>query len=227
MNLHSKPEGDEEQSRRQLAAAYSFLNELPDTAFESLLAGDIILPPDYEKAVQDYSSKPIQERIAAWRHNVSLHPVSDKPNVGQQFGEACEQVAIGLKHLLSEFGLESFAAAHLGNDVTETKDEVLRIIPLVDRPELCQQLPWLGDMLRIYQHERHSGEGTANYVAFVETVEVEPNQQHGELRVILTSNDCEQAEILLSFDFPSCEFPIRLPADESQVTLECYADNAA
>jgi hypothetical protein len=153
--------------------------------------------------------------------------LADHPSIAERVGEAVEQIAVGIKRLLSEFRNESFVAAHLGNDVAPAETDVVRVIPLADCPGLRQRLPWLGGVLRVYQQERRPDQSTAKYVAFVETLNVEPNQQNGELKVVLAANGGKRSEVLLSFDYSSCEFPVRLPADESQLTLECYANNIA
>lgn len=153
-------------------------------------------------------------------------PVAASHSIVEQLGEAVEQIAVGIKQLLSEFRNESFVAAHLGKDVAPADTDVVRVIPLADCPGLRQRLPWLGGVLRVYQQERRSDQSTAKYVAFVETLNVEPNQQNGELKVVLAANGGKRSEVLLSFDYSSCEFPVRLPVDESQLTLECYADSA-
>jgi hypothetical protein len=153
-----------------------------------------------------------------------IAPVAASPSVVERFGEA---IADGIKQLLSEFRNESFVAAHLGDDVAPADTDVVRVITLADCPGLRQRLPWLGGVLRVYQQERRSDQSTAKYVAFVETLNVEPNQQNGELKVVLTANGGKCSEVFLSFDYSSCEFPVRLPADESQLTLECYANNIA
>ena len=152
---------------------------------------------------------------------------SDHPSIAERVGEAVEQIAVGIKQLLSEFTTESFAAVHLGDDVVAAEPDIVRVISLADYPGLRQRLPWLGATLRVYQQERRSDQTTAKFTAFAETLDVGPNEQAGELRVVLSASDGKRSEILLSFDFPSCEFPLRLPADESQLTLECYADSAA
>lgn len=186
-------------------------NARAKTIYDNILAANRYLASDDGKA---WLNSPIQG-------------TSEKPNIVEQFGEAVEQVAIGIKRLLSEFRNESFVAAHLGDDVAAAETDVVRVISLADCPGLGQQLPWLGDTLRLYQQERSPDQSTAKYIAFVETLKVEPNQQNGELKVVLAANSGERSEVLLSFDFPACEFPVPLPADEHQLTLDCYADNVA
>jgi hypothetical protein len=154
-------------------------------------------------------------------------PIGTSTSISERIGEAVEQITIGIKQLLSEFKNESFAAVHLGDEVVAAEPDVVRVIPLADYPGLRQRLPWLGGTLRVYQQERRPDQTTAKFTAFAETLDVGPNEQAGGLRVVLSASDGERSEVLLSFDFPSCEFPLRLDTDESQLTLECYADSAA
>ncbi len=133
----------------------------------------------------------------------------------------------GVNQPLNEFKSESFAAVHLGDDAALAEDEAVRMIPLADCRDLRQRLPWLGGALRVYQQERRPDDVKAKYIAVVETSGVQPAQQSGELRVVLSASSGKRTEVLLSFDYPSAEFPDWLPTDESQLKLECYADDLA
>lgn len=131
----------------------------------------------------------------------------------------------GVNQPLNEFESKSFAAVHLGATVAE--DRVFKMIPLADCRDLRQRLPWLGGMLRVYQQERRPDGTAAKYIAAVETTEVEVGQQGGELRVVLSASNGKRSEVLLSFDVRGQEFPNWLPAEESQLRLNCHADDAA
>jgi hypothetical protein len=239
---------------KRIAANPNFIRETEEEAVQDILLhySASLLDPNLEQEVRELIvSDPVV--AAMWKNfneidarlrspegqqwseeageRILSNVLSEKPNIAKRFGEAVEraveQVAFGIKRLLSEFRSESFVAAHLGDEVATAETDVVRVISLVDCPGLRQRLPWLGATLRVYQQERSPDQSTAKYIACVETLEVEPNRQNGELRVILAANSGKRGEVLLSFDFQSCEFPISLPADECQLTLECYADNVA
>ena len=170
----------------------------------------------------------VQDAMACYEETHATQPShAASPSIAEHFGEAVGQIAVGIKQLLGGFRRESFVAVHLGDEAVAAEPDVVRVIPLADCPGLRQRLPWLGGALRVYQQERRPDQTTAKFTAFAETLDVGPNEQGGELRVVLSASDGKRSEVLLSFDFPSSEFPLRLSADESQLTLECYADSAA
>ncbi|MCX6925896.1 MAG: hypothetical protein NT154_22220 [Verrucomicrobia bacterium] len=150
-------------------------------------------------------------------------PVSENPNISEGFGEAVKEVTFIIKGLLSEFRSEPFAA-HLGHEATAAGTDVFRVISLANCPELRQRLPWLGATLRVYQQERSPDQGTAKYIACVEILDIEPERQKGELRVVLEAKDGRRSETRLCFDYPARFFPAQMPADESQLTFQCHAE---
>jgi len=142
----------------------------------------------------------------------------------ERLGEAVEQIAVEIKVLLNEVTKEPLTAEHFGNGVAASEGAMVRVIPLCECAALQQRLPWLGACLRIYQRDRDVNGDFARYVACVDVVEVGPGGQAGKLRVILAAKDGGRGEVRLSYDYPSGCFPVQLPADESQVALECHAE---
>jgi hypothetical protein len=203
--LHPETEEDDEQSKKELAAAYSFLSKLSDTEFESFLTRETILPPEYEKEVQKYLSQPIQKRIAEWKQNAAA---ANQPSLR-------EKVRAKLKEFFAFADLPQFGTT--GSEVfcsdtapDKSEQRILDLLDKYDEAELNEKLPWAAHRVIVMKVPVEKS-GGVYYRALIEQREGE-TAKTGSLKIVLHAGE-HTDKVKLGFDFPNRTFPKSVPAD--------------
>lgn len=165
-NLHPEAEEGGEQSKKELAAAYSFLGKLSDTEFESFLTRETILPPEYEKEVQNYLSLPIQKRIAEWKHKALANTAQSSP------------VKVGLVKRLKDalcpftilLPLKPAMAVEFCSDpnVEPPEQRTMNLREWFEEDELNERLPWASHTVVIMKSPIKNKPGMVRYRVMVE-----------------------------------------------------------